>query len=196
MRHLPKIAKKTPPKSQKKSPKIARMFLYFKNVKRANQKRTYMKLYEISNEIEAILDQVNPETGEIGELLEQQLNALEMEKGRKALNLAKYMKSIDADINALKAEEKALGERRKRLETKYAGLEKYLALNIKGEKYQDAQASISWRPSQGVKYVGVVPDEWMKIKKEPDTSRIKEQLKAGVVIEGAILEDRLNLNIK
>jgi hypothetical protein len=155
-----------------------------------------MQLYMISNEIQAIMDQINPETGEIGEVLEAQLNQLEIDKGIKALNLAKYMKSIDYDILALKNEEKIMAERRKRLETKYEGLEKYLGQNIKGESYKDAQATITWRASQGVKYTGVVTDDWMKVKKEADTARIKEALKAGKTVEGAILEDRLNLNIK
>jgi len=155
-----------------------------------------MQLYKITDEIQAIMDQVNPETGELGQMLEEQLNQLEIDKGAKALNLAKFMKSIDYEILAFKNEEKLLAAKRKTLETKYDSLEQYLGKNIRGETYKDAQASITWRASQGVKITGIVADEYMRIKKEPNVSQIKDELKAGKSIEGAILEDRLNLNIK
>ena len=155
-----------------------------------------MQLYKITDEIQAIMDQIDPETGELGDELGRQLDQLEIDKGAKALALAKFMKSIDYEILAFKNEEKIMEAKRKRLETKFEGLAQYLGQNISGETYKDAQASITWRASQGVKITGIVADEYMRIKKEPNVSQIKDELKAGKSIEGAILEDRLNLNIK
>ena len=66
-----------------------------------------MKLYEINSEIENLVD---TETGEIADIafFEQ----LSMERTAKIEGIALYIKNLDSDVTALKAEETALAERR------------------------------------------------------------------------------------
>ena len=71
-------------------------------------KKECMQLYKITDEIQAIMDQIDPETGELGDELGRQLDQLEIDKGAKALALAKFMKSIDYEILAFKNEEKIM----------------------------------------------------------------------------------------
>ena len=68
-----------------------------------------MTLYEINAEIASLVDE------ETGELLDYDRFAdLQMERDAKIENMALWVKDLDAEAAAIKAEETALAERRKR----------------------------------------------------------------------------------
>ena len=73
-------------------------------------------------------------------------------------------------------------------------------MNIpEGVKFKDARTVISWRKSTSV-FIDCVPellpDQFKKIKIEPDKTEIKNILKAGGKIDGCKLVEKNNLQIK
>lgn len=86
-----------------------------------------MKLYEISNYYRALFEQFEmfEEVGEEQAWFDT-LDGIEQEFDSKAENIAVYIKNLISDIAQLKAEEKALKDRRQTKEHKVDSLKKYL----------------------------------------------------------------------
>lgn len=74
-------------------------------------------LYEIDA---AIMDCVDAESGEI--IDEEQLNSLLMERSAKLEGVALWIKNLDSDAAAIRAEREALEKRQKAVENKAASL--------------------------------------------------------------------------
>lgn len=162
-----------------------------------------MRLYEINAELERLID---PETGEIAdiELFEQ----LGMERATKIENIALWIKNLESDADALKAEEKKLKERRVSAENNATRLREFLSGMLSdGEKFETPRVKLSWRKSESVKIL--IPDEdfiaWAKSIKpdllkfeEPTINKtaIKKALNAGEEITAATMLESNNLQIK
>ena len=157
-----------------------------------------MKLYEIENEIKAILDIEPDENGEL--IIDYDaLDGLEMEKAQKIENLIKYYKGLIRDAEAFKAEEKELAARRKTIENKSASLKAYLDLIHKGEKAEYGIHKISYRKSESVQGdVSSLPAEspYLKITESADKAGIKKAIKAGDDVPGWELSTKQNIQIK
>jgi len=118
-----------------------------------------MKLYEIDEAIDSIIQQlVNPETGEINPVVEAEIEQLEQEKENKLVNLGLLIKNTVAFIEASKAEERRLRERRQSAEKKIEWLKKYLLDHLDGDKIDLPQIRISTRNSKAVQI-----DPWADI---------------------------------
>ena len=68
-----------------------------------------------------------------------------------------------------------------------------------GEKFETARVRLSWRSSESVEGSGIdaLPDEYLRFKDpEPDKTKIKAALKAGVELKGCTLVAKQNLQIK
>jgi len=154
-----------------------------------------MKLYEINEQIEKVLENVNTETGELDM---KALDALEMKRDEKVLNIAKYIKSLKVEADAVKSVEKGLTDRRKALENKAERIKDYLSMNIKGETYKDAEIKISWRKSVQVSITDpeTIPESFRKITVSLDKISVKEALKEGLTVQGAELVEKQNIQIK
>lgn len=156
-----------------------------------------MNLYDVDNEIMNCLD---PETGEI--IDEKRLDALEMERSRKIENILLWIKNLRSETEAIKAEEKALAERRKSDESKAESLTNYIQTFLNGQKFQTARVSVSYRRSEVAVVDDMKPllngyDDYLRYKDpEPDKTKIKAALKTGVEIPGCHLEERNNMTIK
>ena len=158
-------------------------------------------LYEINSDIDALLSNVDEDTGEL--LIDPEaLDALMMEKQEKLENVALYVKNITAEVNAIKAEEDALKERRERLARKKDGLTKYLTDALDGERLETARVSITYRHSKSVE---IDPLEFWKNPAEafirykdpePDKKAISDALKNGGVVPGAKIVEKTSMTIK
>lgn len=159
-------------------------------------------IYEIN---QAILDCLDPETGEILDM--EALEQLQMDRTQKAENVACMRKNLMALIGDIKEEEDALKERRLSLQKKVDSLDNYLSTHFCGEKIETARASISWRKSTGVEiqdkyeaidYLTHIAHEEVLKYSEPtiDKKAAAAILKGGEKIPGIILTDRMNLQIK
>lgn len=163
-----------------------------------------MKIWEINQALEALLEQVDPETGELTCDLDA-LEALTIERDEKLEGLALYCKNLTAEAEAIRNEEEALKERRKALENKAARAKDFLNRNLAGEKFQTAKVAVSYRTSKAVEitdeesfwaYAFKHPGFIRQKQPEADKTAIGAALKNGQEIPGAELIEKLNMSIK
>ena len=165
-----------------------------------------MTLYEIDHAISEAFEQaIDPETGElINEEAWARLEALQMDREQKLEGIALWVKDLNAEAAAIKAEEDALKRRRQSTEKKADSLRGYLSYALNGaEKFKTSKVAISWRRSETAELLDGVdpvslPLEYQRVKVavEPDKTKLKEALKAGKTIEGVELVERQNIQIK
>jgi len=160
-------------------------------------------LYEID---QAILDCVDLETGEI--LDGEKLTALQMEREKKLEGVALWIKDLNAEAAAVKAEADKLTARKKALDNKVADLKQWLLYALNGEKLKTARCNVYQTHSQKV----VIDDEKALIDmfmtspfgekflrmKEPeiDKNALKDSMKQGYEYEFAHLEETESVVIK
>lgn len=153
-----------------------------------------MNLYDIDK---AILSCIDLETGEIVDF--DALEKLQMERDEKIENILLWIKNLDSDAAQIRAEEKSLAERRHAMEKKAEGLREYVQDALDGQKFQTARVSVSYRRSNAVVVddVSKVPSEFLTYKDpELDKTKAKAALKAGEIVDGCHLEERMNMSIK
>jgi len=159
-------------------------------------------LYEINeaiyNAVQDAESQAIENDGIISEEIATLLDGLEMDRKEKIGNICKYYKSLLAEAEMVKTEEKNLAERRKTTENKAERLKNYLATAMNGEKYSDSVSKISFRKSESVEVFDVedIPEEYQKIKIDADKTAIKNAIKAGKIIEGCKIVESNNIQIK
>ena len=131
------------------------------------------------------------------------LEGLEGDIESKADNIACIIKEHLAEAEAIKNEEKRLAERRKSIENKAEKLKVYLFNSLKAvnmNKIETARNKLSIRknPSKLVLVNDFYIDEYVEEIKEIriDKAKIKEDLKAGKIVEGAMLEQTERIDIK
>lgn len=152
-------------------------------------------LYEIDMQILSCIDQ------ETGEMIDpERLENLYMERNQKIENVALWIKNLESDVLALKAEKEAFAARQKAAENKVDGLKKWLAAALQGDKFSTAKCAISFRKSEQVdiRDESLLPKEFLKetITYKPDRMAIKEAIKAGQEISGCLLIENLNPQIR
>ena len=160
-------------------------------------------LYEIDQEI---MDCVDPETGEI--LDTDKLNALQMEREQKLEGVALWIKDMNAEADAVKAEADKLTARKKALDNKVAALKQWLLMALDGQKLKTPRCNVYQTHSQKV----VIDDEkalidmfmttpfgekFLRIKEpEIDKNALKDSMKQGFEFEFAHLEETESVVIK
>lgn len=165
-----------------------------------------MTLYEIDQAIMAALEgAIDPETGEVlDDALMADYEQLQMDRETKIENIGCYIKNLEADAAAIKAEAKNLTARAKVCENKAEHLRNYLQFCLDGQKFQSSKLAVSFRKSQAVNVdIGILlayPDEcddYLRYKEpEADKAKIKAALKAGEIIPGCELVDNVSMIIK
>lgn len=157
-----------------------------------------MSIYEID---QALLSLIDPDTGEIGDY--DMFCELQMEREAKVENMALWIKNLNAEADAIKAEKDNLADREKSLRNKIERLRNYLSEILQGEKFSSPKVAISYRKSTAVEiadeaeFISRGPKEYL-IPQPPkiDKKAISESLKAGKEIPGASLVERNNIQIK
>ena len=158
-----------------------------------------MNLYEIEQEI---LSCVDMETGEIVDL--NKLDALTMERDRKIENLALWVKNLEADANAYKAEKDSFAQKQKVAENKAKSIKEYLSKFLDGTNYKSTKVNVSFRKSVSVDVFSLHTlmeydncDKYLKYKEpEVDKTAIKNAIKDGGNVPGCILVEKQNIQIK
>ena len=160
-------------------------------------------LYDIDQEI---LDCVDMETGEI--LDSEKLDALQMEREEKLEGVALWVKDLNAEAEAVKAEADKLTARKKSLDNKVAQLKQWLLYALNGEKlktprcnvYQTHSTRLAVADEAGlVKFLQTLeePERFLKLR-EPELRKdeIKKAVKDGYEIPGAEIETTESVVIK
>ena len=152
-------------------------------------------LYEIN---QSILECLDTETGEIVD--PEALDALLMQRDEKLEAVALWIKNLQSDALAYKAEKDAFAARQKAAEKKAESLKKYLSDALQGQKFSTAKCAVSFRKSEKIE----IPDEYLvplefleeEVTYKPNKTAIKEAIKAGREVCGCQLVENLNINIK
>ena len=158
-----------------------------------------MTLWEINESIEAAINEIiDTETGEIiGDTAK--LDNLDLLREAKIENIGLYIKNLNAEAAALKAEKENLAARQRIKENRAESLKRYLESNLQGEKFETPKLAITWRRSESVEVndPGKLPEKFLKQKPpEPDKIGLKAAIKAGETIEGVRLIQKNNMQIK
>ncbi len=173
-----------------------------------------MNLYQVHQQIADLLENgfdmecIDMQTGEILEdVARERLASLEIEEGVKIENTALFIKNLVAEVDAIKAEEKTLADRRKSKERKYEWLKAYVGnylLETGKTKFETARCALSFRKSEVLNITDeetlrkyAEEHDYLKIK-EPELKKdeIKKALKGGEAIPGAEIMEKQNLQIK
>ena len=112
----------------------------------------------------------------------------------------KVIKSLEADIEARKNEKKRLDGLNKSDQTKIDNLKAALAVSMTetGQTKVDTTLfKVGFRKSEAVVvYETKLPKKYQVATYKPDKKTLKELLKSGKRIKGAVLEERSNLSIR
>lgn len=164
-----------------------------------------LALYEISAQYLADLNKLNELELDEQTFLDT-LEGLSGELEQKAINVAMYIKNLEVSADAIKQAEKAMADRRKSIEAKQDKIRKYLLENMLKTGITKIECphfvlSVRKNPaSVDVLMQDQIPDEYFDIPDPlPPTlnkKRLAEDLKAGVLIEGARLTQGNSLQIK
>ena len=160
-----------------------------------------MKVWEIKEEYRKLEEALEESGGELSSDLESMLNLLTEAREQKIENIMYLINNNEAYIDALKAKESELYEKRKRAEKQIKNLKSLISLLVpKGEKLKAGIFSVSWRktPAKAEVYdMEKLPEVYKRIIEEPDIRLILETLKQGATIEGAkLVEGELNLSVR
>lgn len=159
-----------------------------------------MKFYEINQQIQAIVENADPVTGEVDMMA---LVSLELEKEEKLNGILFYVKSqevyqigLDAEIQRLKKIQTVMENRRERLLSFILG-----QMQIDGEKervFGAYKATIKQNPpSVIVDNEEAIPAKFKTqvISEKIDKMAIKEAIKSGDEVAGARLESKNRISI-
>lgn len=156
-----------------------------------------MNLFEIDA---GILDCVDMETGEIIDM--EMLAKLQMERASKIENIACWIKNLQSDAEALKAQKQAFADRQRVAENKVASLKKYLSDYLAGEKFATDKVVVSFRKSESVQVndIDAIADfdsNYLRYA-EPtvDKTALKKALKDGIAVPGVELVQGNSIQIK
>ncbi|UXY14775.1 siphovirus Gp157 family protein [Chitiniphilus purpureus] len=165
-----------------------------------------MKLYEIGDQYLAALQDLSArvESGELDPaVLADTMEGLQGEWEEKALNVAKYIATLEAEAAAIKTVEEVKAARRKLLEAQADRLRAYLSREAErlGIYPKDAEIAIAPVKSQAVQIddeTQLPADYWREIpaRREPDKALIKQAIKDGFRVPGAHIEHRHSVRIK
>lgn len=160
-----------------------------------------MTLYEIDRNIEEAFDKaIDPDTGEIiSEEAYAEFCQLNMDRDMKIENVGLWIKDLNAEATAIKAEADNLTARRRAIENKVKGLKNYIDYTLEGEKFKTPRLSVSYRKSSSVVVSDIreLPEKFLRYKEpEADKNAIKEAIKAGETVNGAELVENMSIIIK
>lgn len=177
-----------------------------------------MKFYELAeqyNTVRAMLDSgvaltEDAQDYDYEQALRDTLDGIGGELEDKAADIAVIIKEMNAEAAALREEELNLAERRKAKENRVKWLTQYLADNMQAAglaKVDRPRATLSFRKSKAVR----IDDEegfilwaekseqrrfFLNVKTTVDKTAVRDALKAGEELPGAVLEERQSLQIK
>lgn len=163
-------------------------------------------LYEIDESITRFIDVIYASMesdGTVAEEAMEELESLNEERQMKIENVALYIKELEANADAIEAEEKKLADRKKSIRNKADWLKRYLSgsMQMNNEtSFETSRCKLTFRKSEAVEITNEdsIP-EWYLLKDivyKPNKAEIKKALKAGQEVAGCTLKVNHNLQIK
>ena len=150
-------------------------------------------LYEIAGLYRQILE-MEPETDDEFGAMMTALDELQGELTEKADNIVRYIRNLNAEAEALKAEEAALYKKRKAAENKAERLKAYLAAQMTLCGLKELKAGLfklrfqPTAPAISIVDESAVPEKFRRVKIEIDRLAIRDAIKAGEEVPGIELQ--------
>lgn len=137
----------------------------------------------------------------VDECLTMALDEIKGALSTKVCNIGVWVKNLESEAEAIRAEEARLALRRKAKDTLMDRLKAWVLRNIEaGAKFEDARCQVGTRKSQSCEIVDLtqIPKEFLKtiVQTVAMKDEIKTAIKAGREVPGAKMIDSLNLTIK
>lgn len=162
-----------------------------------------LTLYQIADEYKELLNGLyDEETGLINEETMSRLNELDRPLQDKCINTVRAMKGLEAEYKAIEVERRAMQERERALRAKVNWIHGYLLENMEKSDIREIscpQFIIKLRKnprSVHILSMTEIPEKYHKISISFDLIAIKDDLKAGIDVPGAILVQDNSLSIK
>lgn len=164
-----------------------------------------MRLYDVTAELEKIIDDYELETEEqlkdLPPEIKAKLQELQVDANGMLYNIWGLIKNLDAEAAALKAEKQRLAARQSTAERRAEWFKQYVAFCLgEGTKWESADKTrqFTWRKSEGVEIENenAIPDYYCVFTRKPALTEIKKDLKSGAEVPGAVVVERLNLQVK
>tara|TARA_R110000751_G_scaffold34508_3_gene85377 strand:+ start:587 stop:1081 length:495 start_codon:yes stop_codon:yes gene_type:complete len=161
-------------------------------------------LYELTNEFRKVAYELDSMDDLHPQILLDTLEAYRQPVENKVVQIAKYIKNIDADIQAYKTEEERLAKKRKSLQNKMDGIKQYAIHHMKAANILITDSGILTvkvglaPPSTIIDSIANLPEKYKSTKEliHVDKNLIKQDIKKGLQIAGAHLEQKDILQIK
>lgn len=157
-----------------------------------------MKLFEVTNQIEDLLEAYSTCKPEEETTLKKMIYDLEEARDVKINNTVNYIKNLKAFYEAHEKAIEDLYEAKRIISNKIKNTEKFLTFFIEpGTKWKFGINSISWRKSKGL-VKDTVPIEYTYTEEKvvDDDDRIRKELAEGKHLSFARFEERQNIQIK
>jgi hypothetical protein len=164
-----------------------------------------LSLYQLSNNyLEALDFLTDPEADLPAEAINDTLEALGGELEDKAINVAKFLRNMEAAAEAIKAAEADMARRRKILENRAKWLKDYLKGNMEAcgiSKIECPYFKVAIQknpPAVAILDESAIPDQFKEqvITWKIDKTAIKDAIKTGETVPGAELVNGTRLAIR
>lgn len=156
-------------------------------------------LFNYIRQIDDIIAGATDEDGVIDyESIKDEIEALTLERDEKIDNVISFIKSRMAMAEALKNEIRTMTRRQKQAEGEAARMKEYLAFCLNGSKWESTAGKVYYRSSQSVKIddASELSDEYVRIERVPIKTAIKDDIKQGIIVRGAHIEESMSTIIK
>ena len=146
-------------------------------------------LYEIAGMYRQVLDMEPESDDEFGAMMTA-LDELQGELTEKADNIVRYMRNLNAEAEALKAEETALYKKRKAVENKAERLKAYLAAQMTLCGLKELKAGLfklrfqPTTPAISIIDESALPEKFWIVWREASKQAIKEAIRNGEEVPG------------
>lgn len=164
-----------------------------------------LALYELSRGYLQALDVfTDPEADLPAEVVADTLEAIEGELQEKAVNVAKFMRNLEAYAEAVKAAEEQMARRRKAIENRAKWIRDYLKANMEAcgiTKIDSPWFCLSIQKNPAAVDIvdeAAIPDEFKQniVTVKIDKAAIKQAIEGGAEIPGAALSRGTRLAIR
>lgn len=156
-------------------------------------------LFNYIRQIDDIVAGATDEDGVIDyDSIKDEFEALTLAKEEKIDNIISFIKSRKAMAEALKNEKSAIAKRQQQAEREAERMTEYLVFCLDGSKWESTAGKVSYRKSQSVAIddYDVLSDEYIKWEPKANKTAIKNDIKQGIIVRGAHIEESTNTIIK
>lgn len=164
-----------------------------------------MKLYEITDQYNAALSGLSEIEDLPQDAIDDTLEGIEGEFKDKAVNVAAFIKNLEAEARAIKDAEKSMADRRRSIESHANRLARYLLMQMQMTGIDKIEDSPFFKISLRNNPAKIVVDDEAKIAsgyivekvvKSVNKQAIKMAIESGETVEGAHIERGQRIEIK